>query len=49
MTDGGGIRGISELYILKEIMERLQAKKGMNIVPRPCDVFDVIAGSGTGG
>lgn len=47
--DGGGIRGLSQLLILKELMERLKFEKKLDAVPRPCDVFDMIAGSGTGG
>lgn len=30
-------------------MERLKVKKGLDFVPPPCEVFDMIAGSGTGG
>lgn len=49
-SDGGGIRGLSELFLVKEMMCRLREKKGPHAeIPRPCDVFDMIAGSGTGG
>ncbi|CEL55690.1 Calcium-independent phospholipase A2-gamma OS=Oryctolagus cuniculus GN=PNPLA8 PE=1 SV=1 [Rhizoctonia solani AG-1 IB] len=41
--DGGGVRGISSLKILKDIMDRI--KPGA----RPCDYFDLIAGTSTGG
>lgn len=41
--DGGGVRGISSLKILKGIMDRI--KPGA----RPCDYFDLIAGTSTGG
>ncbi|CAE6467650.1 unnamed protein product [Rhizoctonia solani] len=41
--DGGGVRGISSLRILKDIMDRI--KPGA----RPCDYFDLIAGTSTGG
>jgi patatin-like phospholipase/acyl hydrolase len=53
--DGGGVRGISSLYFLKEIMMQIKSKlmhENPNIhVPniRPCDVFDLICGTGTGG
>ena len=47
--DAGGIRGLSELILLKEMMERLKDHKKLDSVPRPCEVFDMIAGSGTGG
>ena len=48
-TDGGGIRGLSELLILKEIMERIQAKRESPTIPLPCEYFDMMGGSGTGG
>ncbi|CAE6511106.1 unnamed protein product, partial [Rhizoctonia solani] len=44
--DGGGIRGLSELILISETMNRLGGgSKGF----LPADYFDVIAGSGTGG
>lgn len=49
--DGGGVRGLSTLYILRNIMYRLNSKrkeKGLHIV-RLCDVFDLIGGTSTGG
>ncbi|KFY31884.1 hypothetical protein V493_00710 [Pseudogymnoascus sp. VKM F-4281 (FW-2241)] len=49
--DGGGIRGLSMLLILKELMTRLnQSRKAANLeVIKPCHVFDLIAGTGVGG
>ncbi|KAH8823110.1 acyl transferase/acyl hydrolase/lysophospholipase [Flagelloscypha sp. PMI_526] len=47
--DGGGFLALSELYILKEILERLQYELNLKTVPLPCEVFDVIGGSGSGG
>ncbi|KAH0580488.1 hypothetical protein H2248_001987 [Termitomyces sp. 'cryptogamus'] len=47
--DGGGIRGISELLILEEIMNRIKAENGLKEAPKPCEYFDVIGGTGTGG
>ncbi|QRV75319.1 patatin-like phospholipase protein [Ceratobasidium sp. AG-Ba] len=41
--DGGGVRGISSLHILKAIMDRIAPGA------RPCDYFDLIAGTSTGG
>ncbi|KAG5651484.1 hypothetical protein H0H81_008484, partial [Sphagnurus paluster] len=49
LQDGGGIRGLSELEILGEIMKRIQAEKGLEETPRPCEYFDMIGGTGTGG
>jgi patatin-like phospholipase/acyl hydrolase len=43
--DGGGVRGISTLYILKEIMASVTADPS----PKPCDYFDMIGGTGSGG
>ena len=48
-TDGGGIRGLSELVILHEIMERVKMRKGLAELPKPCDYFHLIGGTGTGG
>lgn len=47
--DGGGIRGISSLLILENIMEGVRKERGLENVPRPCDVFDFIGGTSTGG
>ncbi|KAK0218887.1 acyl transferase/acyl hydrolase/lysophospholipase [Armillaria fumosa] len=47
--DGGGIRGVSQLIILDEIMKCIQVKKHLTEVPKPCEYFHLIGGSGTGG
>ena len=52
--DGGGVRGYSMLIILQELMYRAyveaegKAPKREEI-PKPCEYFDLIAGTGTGG
>ncbi|CAM1509520.1 Fc.00g032590.m01.CDS01 [Cosmosporella sp. VM-42] len=49
--DGGGVRGLSTLYILRKIMTKVNAerqKKGQGAV-KPCEVFDLIGGTSTGG
>jgi patatin-like phospholipase/acyl hydrolase len=47
-ADGGGIRGLSELIILKEIMQRIEFQEEReNILP--CEYFDLICGTSTGG
>ncbi|CUA71134.1 hypothetical protein RSOLAG22IIIB_09351 [Rhizoctonia solani] len=46
--DGGGIAGLSSLLILKEIMTKVQEQDGRDTVPKPCEFFDMIAGTGTG-
>ena len=48
--DGGGVRGLSTLYVLKSIMDRLnyERKKTVNLSPtKSCKVFDLIGGTGT--
>jgi len=49
--DGGGVRGLSTLYILKIIMDRMNLERGKNGLPsaKPCEVFDLIGGTSTGG
>ncbi|RVD80815.1 uncharacterized protein DFL_008705 [Arthrobotrys flagrans] len=44
--DGGGVRGLSSLLIIKRIMQQI-APNVRN--PRPCDYFDMISGTSTGG
>jgi len=43
--DGGGVRGLSTLQILKQLMETIDAESP----PKPCDYFDMIGGTSTGG
>ncbi|CAE6446543.1 unnamed protein product [Rhizoctonia solani] len=48
--DGGGARGLSSLVVLREIMHRINSKRGRDQVPlQPHEHFDMIAGAGTGG
>ncbi|KAL2890555.1 Vegetative incompatibility protein HET-E-1 [Ceratocystis lukuohia] len=47
--DGGGVCGLSSLLILENIMECIQKSEGLSEVPRPCDRFDLIGGTGIGG
>jgi len=42
--DGGGVRGLSSLFILK-LMEEIDP----DCPPKPCEVFDLIGGTSTGG
>jgi len=46
--DGGGVRGLSSLLILRELMEEIGRRAGANETPRPCH-FDLIGGTSTGG
>lgn len=51
-TDGGGVRGISSLMILGEVMRQAASREtgyiGLDGI-RPCEYFDLIVGSGIGG
>ena len=49
LTDGGGIRGVSMLLILDEMMKRIQHDKRLANPPRPCEYFHLIGGTSTGG
>ncbi len=43
--DGGGVRGLSTLMILEQLMEIVN----QDSPPKPCDYFDMIGGTSTGG
>ena len=47
--DGGGVRGLSSLLILREIMEDIEQRTGATETPKPCEYFDLIGGTSTGG
>ncbi|KAL5591351.1 hypothetical protein FOVSG1_010240 [Fusarium oxysporum f. sp. vasinfectum] len=49
--DGGGVRGLSSLYVLKRIMDGLNAerKRSGQSPQKPADIFDLIGGTSTGG
>lgn len=54
LTDGGGVRGYSMLIILQELMYRTYVEceghaPRRDQIPKPCDYFDLIVGTGTGG
>lgn len=40
--DGGGVRGLASLYLLKQLLAHVGDRK-------PCDFFDMICGTSTGG
>lgn len=48
-ADGGGIRSLSELLILHEIMHRIKHDLGLSRAPPPCEYFGLIGGTSTGG
>ncbi|KAI1745266.1 hypothetical protein F4680DRAFT_401598 [Xylaria scruposa] len=43
--DGGGVRGLSSLIILQQLMATIDRDHP----PKPCDYFDLIGGTSTGG
>ncbi|KAI9883792.1 MAG: hypothetical protein M1823_004424 [Watsoniomyces obsoletus] len=49
--DGGGVRGLSTLYILRGLMKSINSnRKAKLLAPvKPCQVFDLIGGTSTGG
>jgi patatin-like phospholipase/acyl hydrolase len=47
--DGGGVRGLSSLLILRDIMADIENRIGLGATPKPCEYFDLIGGTGTGG
>ncbi|KAJ7886233.1 acyl transferase/acyl hydrolase/lysophospholipase, partial [Mycena olivaceomarginata] len=47
--DGGGIRGLSMLIILEHLMYKLKVEENLPAIPHPCDYFDLIGGTSTGG
>ena len=54
--DGGGVRGLSSLLIVEKLMrevQRIMIDKGQatekDPVPLPCEYFDLICGTSTGG
>jgi patatin-like phospholipase/acyl hydrolase len=55
--DGGGVRGLSSLIILEDLIEGVAKHEKMLCIraqdditlPRPCDYFYLIGGTSTGG
>jgi len=43
--DGGGVRGLSSLIILQQLMQTVDPEHP----PKPCEYFDMIGGTSTGG
>ena len=48
-ADGGGVRGYSELVILEQLMLGIQKHQKLPSPPKPCEIFDMICGTSTGG
>lgn len=49
VTDGGGVKGLTSLLVLKRIFESIQNQRKLPEVPKPCEYFDMIGGTSTGG
>ncbi|KAH9207962.1 acyl transferase/acyl hydrolase/lysophospholipase [Leptodontidium sp. 2 PMI_412] len=49
--DGGGVKGLTSLLILRRLMGQLKKDPAdpSEAIPRPCEVFDLIGGTSTGG
>lgn len=49
--DGGGVRGLSSLYILKGVMQKVNHQRQLSGLPtvKPCQLFDLMGGTSTGG
>ncbi|CCF46203.1 intracellular membrane-bound Ca2+-independent phospholipase A2, partial [Colletotrichum higginsianum] len=47
--DGGGIRGLAEIRILKELMLQVRLQNSLDFTPEPAQCFDYICGTSTGG
>lgn len=49
--DGGGVRGLSALILLEQLMDQANYKrKSLNLPPQePWEMFDMIGGTSTGG
>jgi patatin-like phospholipase/acyl hydrolase len=47
--DGGGVKGLASLLILQRVFRTLQGIERLPEMPRPCDYFDLIGGTSTGG
>jgi patatin-like phospholipase/acyl hydrolase len=45
--DGGGVRGLASILILKRFMNKINEDRAEGL--RPYEVFDLIGGIGTGG
>ncbi|KAJ7476442.1 hypothetical protein FB451DRAFT_1366214 [Mycena latifolia] len=47
--DGGGAGALSELIMLDRLMYQIGTQLGLQVPPHPCEYFELIGGSGTGG
>jgi len=49
VIDGGGVKGLSALYLLEQLMSLVNAEAKNESPLKPCEYFDMIGGTSTGG
>jgi hypothetical protein len=49
VLDGGGVRGLSSIETIKEMMRRFNEGRSGDGILQPWEVFEMIAGMGSGG
>jgi patatin-like phospholipase/acyl hydrolase len=47
--DGGGMKSYTSLLILNRILRTMASEGSLPCKPKPCDIFDLIVGTSTGG
>ncbi|KAG9085286.1 hypothetical protein FRC07_013417, partial [Ceratobasidium sp. 392] len=47
ILEGAGVKGLSQLSVLGEIMNRIQEEEGLDDAPDPCEWLDAVAGVDT--
>lgn len=48
--DGGGVRGLFSIMVLEKVLEEVHhLEGGIGPTPRPCEIFNLIGGTSTGG
>jgi patatin-like phospholipase/acyl hydrolase len=47
--DGGGVYGLTELLVLRRVMDDIALAANLDSPPLPCKYFDLIGGVGMGG
>ena len=48
--DGGGVRGLFSIIVLEKVLEEVHhLEGGIGSTPKPCEVFNLIGGTSTGG
>lgn len=45
LQDGGGVKGLTALLVLRRLMHIIQEEQNLEELPRPAQYFDLIAGT----